>query len=113
MWPSLYGNYSNILEWKLQLDVSSYFGVSTIKGSTSMVFKLNRVPLGGNCYANIYNATALYDIVTFYFDGWTDLDVITGDYIAKYVLTRKSIPIFSVQYKRIFAELQSLQVFQN
>ncbi len=61
--------------WKASLTITKYMeeGVS-INSSSSLSFKINKVPVNGTCMINLKNGTALYTLFTIICDDWVDPD---------------------------------------
>lgn len=67
---TFFQNYSSYGYWKIELVIT----LGQVEGSSSMQFKINSLPTGGQCGLSIYNGTSL----STYFDimclGWRDPD---------------------------------------
>jgi hypothetical protein len=70
----LFANFSNIDMWKIDLQMYSYFGATSLNGSSYMVFKMNKIPIDGSCYVDVKNGSSLYTFYTVYCQNWRDPD---------------------------------------
>ncbi|CAF1093640.1 unnamed protein product, partial [Brachionus calyciflorus] len=95
--PKIFSSNTNILYWKVELEVKAIFPDQTSSiGSTSMHFKINEKPFNGNCTINSTRGYALKTLFAIECSSWTDNDgyIVRYEYFAKYSDGSSPIAIF-------------------
>jgi hypothetical protein len=67
---SFFQNFSSIAYWKIELVIT----VGEAKGSSSILFKINKLPNGGRCGISNYNGTSLSTYFDIICQSWIDPD---------------------------------------
>ena len=94
--PSIFSNYSSITTWRLKVEMWSYFGSAFLYGTASLVFKINQLPLGGTCFTDLANGTAMYTFITVYCSNWYDLDGTVNNYVVSCKINKKLYKFFFI-----------------
>jgi len=89
---SFFQNYSSIGRWKIQLEITQ----GQVAGSSSIEFKINSLPIGGQCGINIDNGTSLSTYFEIMCKGWYDPDgkIQTYEFFGKILLFLRKFFIF-------------------